>query len=72
MRDSRRLLATVKENNAPCGELGVAQSRPPRPSISERLMDKPIPIPCAFVVKNGAKMRSQPTKARARVPHRNQ
>jgi len=36
----------------------VAHSRPPCPSTSDRLMGKPIPIPFAFVVKNGVKTRS--------------
>src|SRR5579862_2284991 len=49
---------SVKENTAPWGELGVARSRPPWPSISDRLIDKPIPIPFAFVVKKGVKTRS--------------
>ena len=58
MKDSQLTAGSVKENTAPWGEFGVAQSRPPWFSISDRLMDKPIPIPFALVVKKGVKTRS--------------
>ncbi len=36
----------------------MAQSRPPWFSMSERLIDKPMPMPFALVVKKGVKTRS--------------
>jgi hypothetical protein len=48
----------VKWNIAPSGIRGSAHKRPPWDSTRERLMDKPMPMPCDLVVKNGSKIRS--------------
>jgi hypothetical protein len=41
---------------APRGEPLAAHKRPPCDSIIERLIERPIPVPWLFVVKNGLKI----------------
>src|SRR5258705_8903098 len=43
---------------APLFSFGIAQSVPPWASMIVRLIDSPRPMPPAFVVKNGLKIRS--------------
>ena len=52
------LVGNVKQNRAPRGELSAAHKRPPSDSIMDRLIPSPIPVPCAFVVKNALKISS--------------
>src|SRR6266404_1546187 len=47
---------SVNRNVAPGPEFGVAQIRPPCDSTIERLIAKPMPVPCGFVVKNASKI----------------
>ena len=46
----------VRQKLAPRGVWSAAHKRPPCDSTMERLMDSPIPIPFAFVVKNALKI----------------
>jgi hypothetical protein len=47
---------SVNENVAPALVFASPHSRPPWDSMIERLIDNPMPVPCAFVVKNASKM----------------
>lgn len=40
----------AKRKTAPRGELGMAHSLPPCASIIDRLMARPMPVPCGLVV----------------------
>src|SRR5262249_56739870 len=53
-----RSTGSVNWNVAPCLGFGVAQSRPPWPSMIERLIDSPMPIPPGLVVKKALNSRS--------------
>jgi hypothetical protein len=50
-------LGRVRWKTAPTGLRGDAHSLPPNPSMIDRQMERPKPIPWDFVVKNGSKMR---------------
>jgi hypothetical protein len=45
------------EKTIPRGEFGAAEIRPPWDSMIDRLIARPIPIPCGLVEKKGSKIR---------------
>src|SRR5207302_10458723 len=47
----QRRVGKAKAKVAPCVVFGVAHSRPPCPSMMERLIDRPMPMPSGLVVK---------------------
>ena len=49
---------SINQKTAPCGLFGATHTRPSCASIIERQIDRPIPIPPDFVVKNGSNIRS--------------
>jgi hypothetical protein len=51
-------LGSVKLKVAPGPELDVAHKRPPWDSIIDRLIESPIPVPSALVLKNALKILS--------------
>src|SRR5450755_583230 len=55
-------VGNVNRNVAPSVALFSAQMRPPCASIMVRETDSPIPMPLAFVVKNGSKMSPSSTE----------
>jgi hypothetical protein len=50
------LVGRLKQKVAPGPILEVAQTRPPWASTIDRVIAKPIPVPCGFVVWNASKI----------------
>src|ERR1700726_1251815 len=50
------LVGRLKQKVAPGPILEVAQTRPPCASTIDRVIAKPIPVPCGFVVWNASKI----------------
>jgi len=49
-------LSSVNRNVAPGPVFAIAHNRPPCDSTIERVMARPIPVPCGFVVTNDSKI----------------